>query len=420
MASERPQLINLDWRTPLKCEDIIIKLQCFVNQIDAKEQVSIISSQSKFRKLEAVNNGSRILRQTKHSQVKSIKPADDHYDTQYLGRLSHIAQICAENACLKRVDKSRAFSSQIKSDEMSPEQAAKVLNDLALTLEVHPFLLGVEPEPSGLVFVPDGVKISAQQAFSARSFAETKTTFRKALHGGTCHNIPRLTTKLSIFQVSTNVRAVIVSEHQSIIDELATLSGDARLRGVIFVATNGYPDIATREFLNQLSHNPACRKIPFLYASDGDPQGIEIYAVLKYGSKQWAFAAPQMTCTPLKWAGLSLGQWKTFVDGYRERYVNSLGPMEPASRQEEANRAKRQAKDAKQWLKYLKSRKPTLCDKSKLKTLLKVYFDGIDRSEDDVRLKLERFMDDGQVNSQYCHKLGQHTNVFNRSLISTT
>lgn len=50
------------------------------------------------------------------------------------------------------------------------------------------------------------------------------------------------------------------------------------------------PDSATKEHLHQLSKNERIKNIPFLYYSDHDTHGVDIFKPLKYGSTKAASA----------------------------------------------------------------------------------------------------------------------------------
>ncbi len=63
--------------------------------------------------------------------------------------------------------------------------------------------------------------------------------------------------------------------------------------------------MAVREFLYLLSVHAALANKTFLYVSDCDSSAIEMYGVIKYGSQDHAFTSPTMTCSRLKWVGIS-------------------------------------------------------------------------------------------------------------------
>ena len=64
---------------------------------------------------------------------------------------------------------------------------------------------------------------------------------------------------------------------------------------------------------------------------DADPAGVEMYAVLKYGSKAYAFAAPSMVCPRLEWVGLSKAQLEDFIQKYPVCFAARLPPNTSAA-----------------------------------------------------------------------------------------
>jgi DNA topoisomerase VI subunit A len=62
--------------------------------------------------------------------------------------------------------------------------------------------------------------------------------------------------------------------------------------------------MATREFLHLLEEDAKCKDVPFLWFSDRDPDGINIFSLLLLGSMSQAYASPSTVCSKLEWAGL--------------------------------------------------------------------------------------------------------------------
>ncbi|KAJ7346909.1 topoisomerase acting in meiosis [Mycena albidolilacea] len=73
-------------------------------------------------------------------------------------------------------------------------------------------------------------------------------------------------------------------------------------RGLI-ITGKGYPDVATRQLVATLS---AClpRRIPLLGLVDGDPYGIDILAVYKYGSRAMAHEVDKLAAPRVKYLGV--------------------------------------------------------------------------------------------------------------------
>ncbi|KAJ4508605.1 hypothetical protein HRR83_007555 [Exophiala dermatitidis] len=389
MASSN-RYLNLDWRSGPKSDVLFESLQRLCNTIDANRQVAIVSSESKAKAVVVDGNGNKVMRQTRTTCIKARKSVERHSDNEYLAKLVTIMRFLMRNAALGKTEMVRAFEYQIKSDRITPEDANKIMKDIALTIGVHPFLLGVEPESVGQVYIPEGIKLAMMETSSARVYVDKKAKYSTSLNGGKRHQIPRLLVDIAkVNQAEASIRAVVVCEHRSIVEKFPKAFEDARFRGVFLVTTGGYPDVATREFLHILARHRAFKTVPFLYISDGDPNGIEIYAVLKFGSKACAFAAPQMTCPNLKWAGLSLAQYQMFVKSWPDRFGPTLPPLSAEKTKEAMEDAQKAADAAVERVHTLKVRKPTRQSKRTVATLLgNDCFD--DELEGDARAELER------------------------------
>ncbi|RHZ72291.1 hypothetical protein Glove_243g51 [Diversispora epigaea] len=90
----------------------------------------------------------------------------------------------------------------------------------------------------------------------------------------------------------------------------------------VLITGKGYPDIATRQLVKQLSEyrkqheSKECEyensriEIPILGFFDNDPYGIEILSIYKYGSQAMSFDNGNLATTNIKWIGLHCIDWK--------------------------------------------------------------------------------------------------------------
>ena len=85
--------------------------------------------------------------------------------------------------------------------------------------------------------------------------------------------------------------------------------------------SSGFPSGATREFLHMLAKDPVMSNVPFLYVSDHDFQGVQIFQVFKYGAVASAYASDILVCSRLIWAGPSKGELCQSPKAYREMYM---------------------------------------------------------------------------------------------------
>lgn len=95
--------------------------------------------------------------------------------------------------------------------------------------------------------------------------------------------------------------------------------------------TGGYPSLLVREFLNLLYSHPHLQSTPFLFMSDRDVYGFDVYNVLKFGCKATAWASPTMVCPRLPWAGPTLadleGQGEVYAPIHREMRMKADATM---------------------------------------------------------------------------------------------
>ena len=70
-----------------------------------------------------------------------------------------------------------------------------------------------------------------------------------------------------------------------------------------------------------LAQDPALSDVPFLYLSDHDFQGVQIFQVLKYGAVASAYASDILVCSRLMWLGPSKEELCQSPVAYREMYM---------------------------------------------------------------------------------------------------
>ena len=70
-----------------------------------------------------------------------------------------------------------------------------------------------------------------------------------------------------------------------------------------------------------LAQDPVLSDVPFLYLSDHDFQGVQMFQVLKYGAVASAYASDILVCSRLIWTGPSKGELRQSPMAYREMYM---------------------------------------------------------------------------------------------------
>ncbi|KAJ6499021.1 topoisomerase acting in meiosis [Mycena sanguinolenta] len=119
---------------------------------------------------------------------------------------------------------------------------------------------------------------------------------------------------IKTFAVADDVEWVLLVEKDAVFQTLcrvrfarhAALPG----RGII-ITGKGYPDVATRQLVATLS---AClpRRIPLLGLVDGDPYGLDILSVYKYGSRAMAHEADKLAAPRVKYLGVLASELASF------------------------------------------------------------------------------------------------------------
>ncbi|KAF8629161.1 hypothetical protein AX17_005746 [Amanita inopinata Kibby_2008] len=113
------------------------------------------------------------------------------------------------------------------------------------------------------------------------------------------------------YSITGNIRWVLVVEKEAVFDALCRLRlvKHPALSGRGFLITGkGYPDLATRYFLKFLA-NTLSLSVPFLALMDGDPHGLEILSVYKYGSQSQWHEKDNLAVERI----MGLGLWTTII-----------------------------------------------------------------------------------------------------------
>ncbi|KAJ7045799.1 DNA topoisomerase IV alpha subunit [Mycena alexandri] len=111
---------------------------------------------------------------------------------------------------------------------------------------------------------------------------------------------------IKAFTVAEDVEWVLVVEKDAVFQTLCRLrlaTHPSLPRRGIIITGKGYPDVATRQLVATLSE---ClpRRIPLLGIVDGDPYGLDILGVYKYGSRAMAHEAEKLAAPRVKYLGV--------------------------------------------------------------------------------------------------------------------
>ncbi|KAJ7217768.1 DNA topoisomerase IV alpha subunit [Mycena pura] len=110
--------------------------------------------------------------------------------------------------------------------------------------------------------------------------------------------------------VDEDVNAVLVVEKDAVFQTLCRqrLANHPRLKGRILIVTKGkgYPDVATRQMVATLSTR--LPHLPIFCLVDGDPYGLDILSVYKYGSRAMAHEGDKLAAGRIEYLGIFLSE----------------------------------------------------------------------------------------------------------------
>ncbi|KAL8945388.1 MAG: hypothetical protein Q9211_000097 [Gyalolechia sp. 1 TL-2023] len=166
----------------------------------------------------------------------------------------------------------------------------------------------------------------------------TKQVTKETLQEGRS-TIPCNVVSLKLKGPPTPIRAVVVTEHRNLNTSLTGFANHSR--DIIVIMTAGYPCLATREFLRLLAENESLEDTQFLWLSDHDPHGFQVYTTLKFGSASMAWVGPS-TCVPrLEFFGPTRSQVEEVLDQSEAQKGEDIKARHPSlSDTEVASKAK--------------------------------------------------------------------------------
>ncbi|PPQ90548.1 hypothetical protein CVT25_015862 [Psilocybe cyanescens] len=117
---------------------------------------------------------------------------------------------------------------------------------------------------------------------------------------------------IETFGIDEDVAWILVVEKEAVFQTLCRLQiskHDSMLGPGIIITGKGYPDVATRHVVKSLA-SALPRSIPILGLMDGDPFGLDILSVYKYGSRSMQHENDKLATKRMKWVGI----WASELD----------------------------------------------------------------------------------------------------------
>ncbi|KAF9568218.1 DNA topoisomerase IV, alpha subunit [Agrocybe pediades] len=119
---------------------------------------------------------------------------------------------------------------------------------------------------------------------------------------------------IETFGVDEDVAWVLIVEKEAVFQTLCKMRicrHDSFPGPGILITGKGYPDVATRHIVKSLA-DALPRRIPILCLVDGDPFGLDILSVYKYGSKKMRHENDRLAARRIKWLGIWASELESF------------------------------------------------------------------------------------------------------------
>ncbi|KAJ8592718.1 DNA topoisomerase IV, alpha subunit [Rhizopogon salebrosus TDB-379] len=108
------------------------------------------------------------------------------------------------------------------------------------------------------------------------------------------------------FELEREISWILIVEKEAVFQTLCRFrfAGHPSLPGPGLIITGkGYPDVATRQLVKTLSDNLPTH-IPIMALVDGDPYGLDILSVYKYGSHSLRHENDKLAACRIEWLGI--------------------------------------------------------------------------------------------------------------------
>lgn len=164
-------------------------------------------------------------------------------------------------------------------------QVDDIIDDIAATCRISRLSLNTISSSEGLIFGDVQYTTRAGDRFHCLNSVNQPTGIMTA-----CTDIRRM---------SSPAAFVLVVEKDTVFRRLLAHAVPVRMN-CILVTGKGYPDLPSRRMVHQLWH---FLRIPILALVDGDPHGVEIMCMYRFGSLSAAYDCDSLSCPQMRWIG---------------------------------------------------------------------------------------------------------------------
>ncbi|KAG6988488.1 hypothetical protein G7Y79_00072g097500 [Physcia stellaris] len=302
--------LSLDWREAPTTSQIVARIERLFTELDANRAVGLRLSSTTAKGavvLEELDGVHLFLRKDEKITRRFNKGTVAYWKGMFELGASMADHLMSQEDVMNRFVEYK----ECRPKDMTMAQVRKNIKDLAVTIGVHPWALGIKPEGNGQISVPRGVTITMKLVKNMQLYRDRdvlggrprdylRETAVQRQSGAT--TISPLIDSLTVaVKEHAPVRAVLVIEHRN----LKQLMSAEEIGDVILIMTSGCPGSATKELLHMLYRSEQLASVPFLYFSDHDFEGVQIFYNLKYGTVTSAWCNQTEVCPKLRWVGPS-------------------------------------------------------------------------------------------------------------------
>ncbi|KAG0577631.1 hypothetical protein KC19_5G168500 [Ceratodon purpureus] len=111
-----------------------------------------------------------------------------------------------------------------------------------------------------------------------------------------------------VSNISSGAEFILLVEKETVFQRLTNDKFCAKNRCILLTG-KGYPDVATRSFLRRLVDE---LHLPVYGLMDGDPYGLDILSIYRFGSLTMAYDAEVLAVPTIRWLGIFLSDLGTY------------------------------------------------------------------------------------------------------------
>ena len=205
-----PDIVTLDWRTALASSEILMRMQRLLTGFDhtgiSTIELAEPSSSSLAVSLGVVDG----VHMWVHARGARSQKVSTHH--AFLSKFIVVGRALVKMVNYHDTRRLRMMQYMLRSKELSYRAARQIIYNWALSINVHPWSLGIVPLEDATVSVPPAVVVTCE---ILPNVFKRDEVVKQGLRGRRTH-IPARIVKLHVtLEKGHNVRAVVVTEHRN-------------------------------------------------------------------------------------------------------------------------------------------------------------------------------------------------------------